>query len=1398
MDDTALPPLNPPGDGEIEARSLLARLLLWFGFGLASLALFAAALVVVLDTGPGRRFISDQVQRVALGSGLGISIGRIEGSIYGRMTLRDVRLSDPQGVFAESPSLTIDWRPAAWLANRLQINDFSSPLIRLHRFPKLRPTGRKGPILPSFDIRVGKLRIDRLWLGPKIAGRPHTAIVIGEADVRSGRALVKLATRLRGGGDRAAFILDAEPDRDRFDLEAALFAPGNGVIGRIFGLKQPLDVRIAGDGSWRNWNGRATARSGALNLLNLTLAMSNGQFELSGNAAPSPLLSGKLQRLTSPRVLITATAKLEDRHLDLTAGLRSAALRIDAGGMLDLAKASFRGVSVNALLLKPEALFTNMRGRDVRLRATIAGPFSAPTVDYAATSPFIAFDNTGFEQARASGRATLAGERKTIPISFTARRVTGIGPEGEQILANLKVAGPLFLTDRQLSSDELRIVSDKLGGRLILAMNMKTGAYVISIDGKMNRYLIPGIGIVDVQARLRVVPAKPRGTVLTGTAKGWVRRLDNGFFRSIAGGLPSIDTRLTRGPDRVIHFSNLKLDAPDLHLAGRGMRRVDGTFAFDASGRQSSYGALQLNLDGSISRPKVDVLLARPHLGAYLANVAIHLDPEGEGWRYTANGHSILGPFASQGRLLSPRGQPFVIGVAGLTTGGSSARGMFRSQPGGFSGSLAISGGGVSGQVLLRPQDGVQRIEAQLTMRRARFPGPPSVFLGRGSIDAVAMLYPAGPSIQATITGRRLRYGKMLLSELSAKATLANRSGTIDAKLAGTANIPFAFNAQARFSPDNITLNGSGSLENEPIRLTNPAVIARDGDDWVLRQARVEFAGGSADLSGRWGASRALDARLNDLSLSILNLLNPELGLSGRASGTISYTQAAKGQLPKGRVALTVRNLSRAGLAFTSTPFDIGVAALLDGRAGALRGIVRSKGKIVGRAQARIAPIPGEASDPLVERLYAAPLFAQLRYNGPSEALWRLTGIETLDISGPAAIAADIGGRLGEPAIRGVFRTSAARIESPVIGAVINQISASGRFDGSRLIIPQFTGATPKAGTLSGNAMIDLSAANGFGMDVSIEANNARLINRDDLRADVTGPLRLHSDGSGGMISGKVKVERGRFRLGRAAAAAVPRLDVREVNRIGSDNEEAVPARPWKLDIEANGRNQLMVTGLGLDSEWRADLKITGDTSQMSIAGVANLVRGAYEFSGKRFELTRGQIRFTGGYPPDPNLDIAAEADVQGLSATIRVGGTGLRPEITFASIPAMPEDEVLSRLLFGTAVANLSAPEALQLAAAAASLRSGGSGGNPLNKLGRAIGVDRIRVVPADQSKGQGTAVAAGKYIGKRVYVEVASDAQGYSATQVEVELTRWLSVLSKVSTLGETSANVKVSKDY
>ena len=139
-------------------------------------------------------------------SGLRIHIGRIEGSIWSDTRLRDVRLYDPQGLFAESPSIEVDWQPLAWITNRLVIHRLEADLASLHRLPRMRPSERPGPVLPGFDIHIGRLDVAHLRIGKAVAGRERVASLSGEADVRSGRALVNL----EGGGQgrrRPAFAI---------------------------------------------------------------------------------------------------------------------------------------------------------------------------------------------------------------------------------------------------------------------------------------------------------------------------------------------------------------------------------------------------------------------------------------------------------------------------------------------------------------------------------------------------------------------------------------------------------------------------------------------------------------------------------------------------------------------------------------------------------------------------------------------------------------------------------------------------------------------------------------------------------------------------------------------------------------------------------------------------------------------------------------------------------------------------------------------------------------------------------------------------------------------------------------------------------------------------------------
>lgn len=1368
-------------------RRLATELLLLL---LVLLALAVAGLIL-LDTAPGHRFIVDRIGQVETATGLRIRVARIEGSIYGEAKLRGVAVSDPQGVFLTSPEIIVDWAPGAWLYNSLHIDRLESPLVRLERLPKLRKTGRKGPLLPKFDIHIGQLKIDRLELARGVTGTARTGSLLGEADIRAGRAMVGLQLAMPDG-DRLAAKIDAEPDRDRFDVDVRAIAPRDGLLPAIVGLKRPVELSVEGDGSWTRWRGTARLLVERRSTADLALAVDSGSYRLSGMLAPSPFLKGKLQRLTAPVVRVTGDATFAEQVLDGRLTLVSPSLRAVASGKLDFAEGRYDKVSLGADLLRPPALFPNMTGRDVRLVWTLDGPRGSADYAYRLTSPQVAFDRTGFVDVRAEGRGRQTPWPMRVPLLLKARAITGVGDIAGGILANLSVEGMLTVTPRLVRGEKLKLKSARLNGLMSLLIDLRTGRFDVVISGGLKRYLIPGIGIVDVETRLQVLPGpNNKGSRVVGKAQAWVRRLDNSFFAGLTGGLPRLTTDLERGNDGILHFTNLQLFSPKLRLSGQGIRRKDGTFLIEARGRQAEYGPLRMRLDGRIERPKVELFLERPNEALGIRDMRLFLDPSAQGFAYRANGQSRLGPFTSNGQILLPKGGQATIDIAALDVAGTTGRGALRSDPGGFTGELRLAGGGINGTLGFSPVGKDQKIEIHLAASNVSLPGPPAFSVRTGRVDGTIILAEGRTTLDGVVTARGLATSAISLARLTANARLVNGSGQVRAALAGTRGSAFQLVTLANVTPDQISITGRGQLDRRSLTIDSPAVLTRVEGGWQVAPTRVRFGGGRGTLSGRTGDRPEFHADIEAMPLQLLDIVWPKAGLGGIASGRVDYRW--EGQ-PSGNANLRIRGLSRAGLVLTSKPIDVGVNAVLGGGRAAMRAVAISDGKTIGRAQARFAPLGRGA---IAAELVNAPMLLQLRYAGPADTLWRLSGIEVFDLSGPVEVGADISGRLVDPQIRGSLRADGARIESAVTGMVVERINASGRFNGPRLALTGITGSTPGGGSVSGSGTVDFSGGH-TGLDFKFDANRARLLYRDDIAATVTGPIAIRSSRQGGTISGKLRLSSGRFTLGRASAAAsVPQLNARHIGEDAEAVIEVAQLHPWKLDLDVAG-GDVTVRGLGINSRWTTDLKIGGSVDAPQFNGRADLIRGDYEFAGRNFRLERGVIRFRGESPPDPLLDIRAGAQVQGLDASILVGGTGLKPEIRFASVPQLPQDELLSRLLFGTSITNLSAPEALQLASAVAALQSGSGNLDPINALRRAVGLDRLRILPADIATGQKTAVSAGKYITRKLFVEVVTDGQGYSATRAEYQVTRWLSILSSVSTIGRTSANVRVSKDY
>jgi translocation and assembly module TamB len=198
------------------------------------------------------------------------------------------------------------------------------------------------------------------------------------------------------------------------------------------------------------------------------------------------------------------------------------------------------------------------------------------------------------------------------------------------------------------------------------------------------------------------------------------------------------------------------------------------------------------------------------------------------------------------------------------------------------------------------------------------------------------------------------------------------------------------------------------------------------------------------------------------------------------------------------------------------------------------------------------------------------------------------------------------------------------------------------------------------------------------------------------------------------------------------------------------------------------------------------------------MVGEAEVLRGTISFSGQRFELTTGRVQFTGSRPINPRLTVVATANVKDVDVNINIAGSALNPQITFSSNPQLPQDEILARVLFGGSVTELSALQVVQLGASLNSLRGGGGGLNPLGKLRGASGLSRLRILGGDEAQGRGTAIAAGFYLGNDIYLEVITDARGFTATQIEIALSRALSILTQAGSQGSSSLNVRYRKNY
>ncbi len=1394
----------------IERRPLWQRILKWIGIAIGALLLLLLAIVFGINTDPGRRFVADQLGNYTTASGLNIKVGRIDGSLYSRMVLTDVRVSDPKGVFISSPRLDVDWRPFAFVNNHVNVKSLQSELITMERNPELiaQPSDPNAPLLPDLDIDIDRLRVTRFVMEAPVTGQRNVAQIEGAAHIADRRAQLTVdAAALRGagvaGGDTLRLRLDAVPDENKLDVNARLFAPAGGLVAGLAGTKAPLTATISGQGDWASWQGRALATLGGGQLANLNVTARDGHVEVRGFTKPGLYLEGPVERLTAPQLDVAIDTTLRERRADTRIKLRSSALVVDAGGLIDMANSQFGNFAVDAQLVTPGAIAPDLRGRDVLARVVLNGAFATPTVDYKVRATALGFGETTVENVYAEGLARVDADRILVPVHARARRIAGLNPALGGLTTNVKIDGDIAVDMPTILSENLRIRSDTIDATAIIAANMETGRYTGALKGRVNNFRVESVGIINLNTDAELVTKPNGGFGIIGRVGIQTREIFNDGVRSFLGGNAVAVANIGYDTDGIVTIRNVRVNAPAFRVT-RGGGRYDlntGAVLVEADANSSQYGPLFARVSGSAAAPVVTLRAPRPGVGIGLVDLNARVVGRDGAYAVTATGGTTYGPFNAD--VLVRPGAQLAIDVRRVVFAGVNFAGrVVQSAAGPFTGRLNFAGSGLSGAVALGAQGKYQTANVNARAYAAKIPGDVDFVIGRAIVSANVVLYDQ-PKVVADVQIADLRYGPTVIQSGRVKVDYAGGNGTAQALLTGSNGVPFRIAANAKLTPQEYLVALQGQANSINFRTGNPARITTAGGTYRLAPTQIVFDKGRLRVAGSYGAGLNAQMRLDSLDLSIANAFVPNLGLSGTATGSVDFVQSDPNAFPQADARLTIDNFTRSSLATVSEPVDVVFAGRLVSSGAEARALVKRGDTTVGRMQAFLRPVGTGGS--WASRLMAAPLSGGIRYNGPSGVLFSLAGLAEQQLSGPIVVAADFSGRVSAPQLNGVVRADSLTYDNETFGTRLSNMAIRARFTADRLQLDSMT-ATAGDGSVQAQGYVSLAADQGYPMQINARLDNARLARSDAIGATASGTVQVTNGRDGGLIRADITIPEARYQIIRQGAAEVPELtgirrksDIREPRITDRPEAEKAPSMGlFKLDMRVRAENQLYVSGMGLESEWEADMRIGGTSAAPNITGGLDLVRGTYSFAGKSFEVERGRIRFRGGELTDPDIDIRATTQSDGVTFVINITGTGQRPQIAFTSTPTLPQDEVLSRLLFGTNPENLSATEAIQLAAALNSLRGSGGGLNPLGKLRSATGFDRLRILGSDEATGRGSALAAGKYLTDDIYIEIVTDARGFTATQLTIALTKALSVLTQAGTFGGSNAQLRYSKDY
>ncbi|NOQ36208.1 MAG: hypothetical protein GQ569_09975, partial [Methylococcaceae bacterium] len=665
------------------------------------------------------------------------------------------------------------------------------------------------------------------------------------------------------------------------------------------------------------------------------------------------------------------------------------------------------------------------------------------------------------------------------------------------------------------------------------------------------------------------------------------------------------------------------------------------------------------------------------------------------------------------------------------------------------------------------------------------------------------------PHINANLKLQQLTQQQTLLEKLNlnAKGLLSNLTLILDIK--GKHQQAFALNSvgilkhsdkQTQFQLQKL----AGTAAKQKLKLNDTSTVTLAGKNITLSPFALSI--GSANLQAQldYSLQKILGEVKLDLPLTFVNQF-VEIPVKGDVNALINLAGTAK--QPEINLAVNLKDLKSKAFDFKKFPAtQIQLKATLKQQH--LNADVNINNPQFKRAiqlqvqspvTLQLEPftfvLPEEQS--LKGQLIAALDLAQTTKNLP---------LKGQQIKGDFNINLNLAGSIKQPQLQGNINLKNGEYQNSLTETFFKAIHLNIDAKPNQIRLTDLSLKDNEAGDLKAKAFLTLDESAHYPMSAEIDFNHLQLANSPDLKTHLSGGLKLKGDSQNALLSGLLNIDD--FNLTLPSMSDQEDIPEMEVIEIGGDRASAKEqlkqkkanakkALNLKLDVGVKIAKQFYIKGYGLDSEWQGDLSIKGVATMPKVLGKIQTKRGSLEVLNNRFVFRQGIIDFNGAYPPLPSLNIETVTETDTGEAAIRISGMADNPQLKLAHTPDLPQDEILSSLLFGQDVKSISPMQALQLTDVIGIIATGGLASmGTLGSVQSGLGLDRLNIGGDDFDT---ASVKAGKYITDKIYLEVEQGLQSESSTAtVEIDLLPDIKAEIEFNQESDSSVGIKWKHDY